>query len=102
MKSTSEDNLVMFPVNKGQHLVRTEHLESDPLEDLLNEFSHIKESDLRTLGLWEEEDEVSTTAFAREGGGPLGRLDLALSRLNDINQRMKYYLNELESHLSRN
>lgn len=114
--TTETDNLVMFPSSKN-FAVEAEADLTDPMVDLLNEFSHMKDSDIpdhlddRFEDTLEDETAFgSLEAFmnrhqAQETLTPDDKLvKLINERLDAIAEakaRIKFYLDEIEMFLPR-
>ncbi len=97
---TSADNLVMFPAAKNfpeESVTNEELMKNDPLEALMNEFSHMPCEDVF------DEDELEEEAKPIEL--KLGQLDRILlihsqlKKLEDTTLRMKYLIDEIEDFL---
>ena len=97
----SVSNLVMFPASKNfpeESTSNEELMKNDPLEALLNEFSHIPSEE-------EIYDEDELTEIDEPVIQKLGQLDRILlihsqlKRLEDTTERMKYLLDEIEDFL---
>jgi hypothetical protein len=110
MKETQQEkitNLVQFPSSKNYPLESTTSLDlNDPLEDLLNEFSHlpddIEESE-EEIHIYKQElkEEVISVSRAK----PTGRLDRVvhiskqLKTLEETTKRMSFLIDEIENFL---
>lgn len=101
------DNIVSFPNGKYTPNFTKEELGVDPLEELLNEFSHFKDDDL-----WADEDEEETELEASENEltaqHEINELDIfglnalighQLESLEDLTLRLNYYLGEIDLYL---
>ena len=120
MKTTSltneTDNLVLFPSAKN-YAVELESDLSDPMVDILNEYSHMTDSDIPThLDDRFENDLEDTTAFgsleafmnrhqSNESLTPDDKLvkliNERLEAIAEAKQRIKFYLDEIEMFLPR-
>ena len=96
----SADNLVMFPAAKNfpEEVSHEELMKNDPLEALLNEFSHIPSED----EIYDEDELIEPTAPVEQKLGQLDRIILIhsqIKKLEDTTQRMKYLIDEIEDFL---
>lgn len=125
MKTDSQDtfndhNLVMFPSSKNFKIdLSPMDLGHDPLNDLLTEYSHIKDEDIPShlddrfeIGFDDETDEGETfltlDAFMSrnlrgETQGPDDRLinliNERIQAIKEAKERIKFYLSEIEMFL---
>lgn len=97
------DNLVLFPSSKNFENFSPEDLGTDPLYELLNEFAHIEDDDI-----WDEDEpeinELMETAPAElpkfASHSELNQMLCAqMEQLEDLGQRLKYYLGEIELYI---
>lgn len=97
---TSADNLVMFPAAKNfpeESVSNEELMKNDPLEALMNEFSHIPCEEV-----FDEEELIEQDTPVEQKLGQLDRILLIhsqLKQLEDTTQRMKYLIDEIEDFL---
>lgn len=119
MKTTSQninenDNLVLFPSAKNFH--KEENL-TDPMMDLLNEYSHMTDADIPTHLDERFEDELeddtifgSLEAFMarnqnQEGLTPDDKLvkliNERMQAITEAKERIKFYLDEIDMFLPR-
>ncbi|PIK15531.1 hypothetical protein [Halobacteriovorax sp. JY17] len=96
----SADNLVMFPAAKNYPATTSKEdlMKNDPLEALLNEFSHLPNED----DIYDEDELIEEEAPIQQKLGQLDRILLIhsqLKRLEDTTQRMKYLIDEIEDFL---
>lgn len=92
----NKDNVVHFPLQHGHQV-----LGADPIDELMNEFSHIREDDLRTLGLWDDEEVQREAIEEMNLEGPIDKLENALRKLDEIEKRLSHYLGEIENNVRR-
>ena len=95
-------NLVQFPSSKNYPLEPSGAYDpNDPLEDLLNEFSHLPNEDDVQLCREDLEEELHLSASPKK----LGRLDRVvliskqLKTLEDTTKRMSFLIDEIENFL---
>lgn len=95
-------NLVQFPSSKNYPVESSGAYDpNDPLENLLNEFSHLPSEDDSDL----YKDECSEELTANTATMKLGKLDRMvlvskqLKTLEDTTNRMSYLLDEIENFL---
>jgi hypothetical protein len=116
----SEENLVMFPAAKNFKIESQLFLKSaDPLDDLLSEFSHLKDEDIPYFDdeRFEDDNDIdldesfySLEAFmnrhqVRNVQTPDDRLaaliNERLDAISEAKERIKFYLEEIEMFMPR-
>lgn len=98
-----DQNIVQFPTGKKEREpILADHLGSDPLEDLLNEFEDItniidsdNEEAIKTLEKVVSKMVLPEDLLAEEFSAA-GEFKAKLNILEEVNQRIKYYLDEVE------
>lgn len=98
-------NLVQFPSSKNYPLESSGSYDpNDPLEELLNEFSHVPNEDNLELHK-DDEGEAIKTAMPSMKLGKLDRIvhiSKQLKTLEDTTKRMGFLLDEIENFLPKN
>jgi len=101
-KNTQDNNLVLFPASKNYPVFEEEIL-SDPLQELLDEFSDIEIDLDESYDDFEEfESDITKSEFTpllNRGQQVLMAEKVALIR--ETQQRIKYLLDEIELYLPR-
>jgi len=96
------DNLVLFPAAKNYSLESSGAYDpNDPLEDLLNEFSHLPNEDDINLSHEDEEEELECQPKVKKLG-QIERILLIhtqLKELEDATLRIKYLIDEIDDFL---
>ena len=115
-RNEENNNLVMFPASKNYKIdISDMDLGADPLNDLINEFSHVKEEDLPDFFDPRFEDELDnndsfdsletfmarsqTREFLTPDDILVNHINGRLAAINDLKARIKFYLDELEMFL---
>ncbi|OUR97245.1 hypothetical protein A9Q84_13040 [Halobacteriovorax marinus] len=97
------DNLVLFPSAKNYSVESSGAYDpTDPLEDLLNEFSHLPNEDDINLGFEDEEEEELDCQPAVKKLGQIDRILLIHRQLKDLEDttlRIKYLIDEIDDFL---
>ncbi|MBT3585156.1 MAG: hypothetical protein HN509_09625 [Halobacteriovoraceae bacterium] len=103
-EQSRQDNLVLFPSSKS--FPESDGL-SDPLDELLNEFSHVSDEDLglapepqtepepvqmRSIGEQVKWNELSPERL-------MGELKNQIEALQEAHERIEYYIADIETHL---
>jgi hypothetical protein len=96
------NNLVLFPSSKNYPVESSGAFDpiDDPLEDLLNEFSHVSDGDLPEQSI--EETRSLSTADTKPRLGQLDRMVLIsnqLKTLEETTKRMSFLIDEIENFL---
>lgn len=98
------DNLVLFPASKNYSLESSGAYDpTDPLEDLLNEFSHLPNED--DLNLSHDDDLEKEELECQPKAKKLGQIDRILlihkqlKKLEDTTLRIKYLIDEIDDFL---
>jgi hypothetical protein len=101
MERLEDLNLIMFPASKNYPL--EEQLSDDPLEEVLNEFSHLEDSQLDEFLSSPMDDmdyeRFSSAQVGQEMGFLKDRIDLIKKKLENIekeNRMLKSLIDEIE------